>query len=413
MTVDLSVQNILRRISVLFIYLLNIEVTLVNTALAEIKAAFPTADPTLISLVSTFPMMIMLGMSFFVVPPLAKRFDKKDLVLFAIASYCFGGVGAAFINQTIYHLIATRIFVGIGAGLSAPLCGAYINELYDGLDKKNMLGWANAVGSLMGAGITMAAGILCAIRWDYTFFAYGFFVIVFIMAALFLPSSPAPVSSGMDLSEKAIVRLDYTPKQKVKLFIVCLYGFLFLLCCMTLMVKFAIFVDEKKIGDPVVIATAMSILMMGILSASAVFGFAEMLFKRYTMVVSSGLAGIGVFIMVNSHTPNPVFISSYILGLGAGLNFPLLQTKALAIGPKKNGTFANAMVLGVVNSGQFLAAFSEKGVGLFIEPTTSNLLYFVVWAFVAITIASIVYIIVDPFKGVNYDPDANAAPARA
>ena len=76
-TDDLSFKGVLRRISVLFIFLLNCEVTVVGTALGEISKAFPDADPILISLVYTFPIFIMVLINFFVVPPLAERYNKK------------------------------------------------------------------------------------------------------------------------------------------------------------------------------------------------------------------------------------------------------------------------------------------------------------------------------------------------
>jgi MFS family permease len=405
-SVDLSFKSIFRRISVLFIYLLNVEVTVVGTALGEIKKAFPDADPVLISLVYTFPILIMVLMNFFVVPSLAKRYDKKNLVMVALVIYTIGGVGGAFITGSIYHIIALRTLVGIGAGIAAPLCGAIINELYNGLEKTNMLGWSNAVDSLVAIGLTMLAGVLCAIKWEYTFFVYGFFIIVFILVATSLPSLPAPAAA--DSSAKKKVKLSYNRKQKLKLFLVCLYGLVFLICIVTLEIKFSIFVTDEKIGDPMTVATGMSVLMTGILTASFVFGLAEKLFRRYTMIVSSLCVVIGAFIMYNANAPTAVFIACYIVGLGAGLTLPLLQTKALAIGMKADGTFANAMVLGVVNGGQFLSTFVEKGVGLFVEPTVRNLLAFVVIAFLAITVVSLIYVIADPLKGVNANSKAVA-----
>ena len=408
-SVDLSFKGIFRRISILLIYLLNAEVALINTALGEIKNAFPNADPVMISLVSTFPMFIMIFMNFFVVPALAKRFDKKYLALIAIALYTIGGVGGAFLNGTVYQILAMRSLIGFGAGISAPLCGAIINELYDGLEKTNMIGWANAVSSLIGIVLIMIGGVLCAIKWEYTFFAYGFFVIVFLMVAVSVPPVPAPVSykEGTDVRIKA--RLTYTAKQKLKLFLVCLYGLIYVTTVMTLMVKFAIFVSDEKIGNPVVIATGMSLLSAGIMISSFLFGFVDKLFGRSTIMLPPLLTALGAFILFKATGQYMAYAAMLIVGLAGGLNFPFLQTKALAIGRKENGTFANSMVLGVVTGGQFLAAFVEKGVGIFIEPTARNLVGFVAFAFIAISVVSAIYMILDPLKGVNAVPEAATA----
>lgn len=406
LTADLNLKGIFRRISVLFIFLLNCEVTVVGTALGEIKKAFPDADPVLISLVYTFPILIMVFMNFFVVPPLAKRYNKKSLVMVALVFYILGGIGGAFVIGNLFQIIVMRTLVGIGAGLSAPLCGAIINELYEGLDKKNMLGWANGVDSLMAIGFTMVAGVLVAIKWNYVFFVYSFFVIVLLMIATSLPSLPAPAAA--EASETKKVKLSYNGKQRFKLFLVCLYDAAFTIFLVVVMIKLAIFVTDEKLGDPVIVATAMSTLTAGILVGSFLFGLAEKLFRRYNLVVSPLLVGIGAFIMYGANAMTSVFTGCFIVGLGAGINLPLVQSRGLAIGLKTDGTFANAMVIGVMNGGQFLATFVEKGVGLFVEPTARNLIGSVSIAMAAIAVVCITYIIADPMKGVNAKSEAEA-----
>ena len=95
--------------------------------------------------------------------------------------------------------------------------------------------------------------------------------------------------------------------------------------------------------------------------------------------------------------------------LGLILNLPVVQSRALAIGIKADGTFANAMIIGIMNGGQFLATFVEKGVALFVEPTARNLLGSVSVAMIAITVITLIYIIADPLKGVNANSDENVA----
>jgi MFS family permease len=405
-TADLNLKGIFRRISVLFIFLLNCEVTVVGTALGEIKKAFPDADPIFISLVYTFPILIMVFMNFLVVPPLAKRYNKKSLVMFALVFYILGGVGGAFVTASIFQIIAMRTLVGIGAGISAPLCGAIINELYEGLDKKNMLGWANGVDSLMAIGFTMVAGVLVAIKWNYVFFVYSFFVIVLLMIATSLPSLPAPAATNA--SEKIKMKLSYNGKQTFKLILVCLYDAAFTIFLVVVMIKIAIFITDEKLGDPVIVATAMSTLTSGILVGAFLFGLTEKLFRRYNLIVSPLLVGIGAFIIYGAGAITPVLIGCFIVGFGAGINLPLVQSRGLAIGTKTDGTFANAMVIGVMNGGQFLATFVEKGVGLFVEPTARNLMGSVSIAMVAVSVACIIYVIADPLKGVNASPDTEA-----
>jgi len=396
---DLNPKGILRRITVLFIFLLNCEVTVVSTGMGAITKAFPDASPILINLVYTFPILISVFMNFFVVPPLAKRYNKKSLVIVALVLYIIGGLGGVFATGTIFQIIGMRAFVGIGAGIAAPLCGAIINDLYDGRDRENMLGWANGVDSLMAIILVMVAGYLCAIKWNYLFWVYSYFIIVLLMVVTSLPSIPAPAAES---SEKKKVKLSYNGKQKTKLFLICLYEVAFTIFLVVMMMKLSIFIElDAKIGDAIVSSRAISVTTAGILIGSMVFGFADKLFRRYTMIVSTVCVGSGTYIMFGAHAISPVFIGCFIVGLGAGLNLPVVQSRALAIGIKTDGTFANAMIIGIMNGGQFLATFVEKGVALFAEPTARNLLGSVSVAMIAITVITLIYIIADPLKGVN------------
>jgi MFS family permease len=174
------------------------------------------------------------------------------------------------------------------------------------------------------------------------------------------------------------------------------------------MIKLAIFITDEKLGDPVIVATAMSTLTAGILAGAFLFGLAEKLFRRYNVMVSPLCVAIGAFIMYGAGNMTSVFTGCFIVGLGAGINLPTVQSRALAIGKKADGTFGNAMVIGVMNGGQFLATFVEKGVGVFVEPTARNLIGSVSIAMIAIAAVCLIYVIADPLKGVNAKPETEA-----
>jgi len=173
-----------------------------------------------------------------------------------------------------------------------------------------------------------------------------------------------------------------------------------------MMMKLAIFIQlDAKIGDAIAASRAIAITTAGIAIGSFFFGPTEKLFKRYNIIFSPLLVGLGTFIMFKSAAQAPVFMGCIVVGLGAGLNIPIIQSRALAIGVKSDGTFANSMIIGVVNGGQFLSTFVEKGVGIFVEPTARNLLGSVSVAMIVITVITLIYIIADPLKGVNASPE--------
>ena len=398
--VDLSLKAIFLRISVLFIFLMNIEISLVNSALAYFAKAFPNADPTSISLIFSISTLSALIVSIIVMPQLVKRFDKRNIVLVAICIYIIGGIGPGFFNATIGQVLIFRALLGVGVGLSAPLCGAIINELYSGMEKTNMLGWANAVGSCVGILLTLIAGFLCTLNWQYTFFAYGFFIIVLLMEYFSLPSMPVPtVTDANGVEHKA--RASYTPRQYVKLVIVLLYGLSFGTFLGVIIMKIAIFIADEKLGDALFTASVMSIFTVGVLTTSFLYGVLEKITKRYIIVVAPIFVGLGTLLAFNSSSTTTLIPAVFIVGMGLGLMQPITTTKVLAIGPVFNGGFANSLNVGVMSSSLFLATYVEKIVGLFIQPTARNLIGTVSFLFIFITVISLFYVIWNPLKGVN------------
>jgi MFS family permease len=398
--VNLSFKSVLTRISVLFIFLIPIESTLVNVALGDIAKAFPTADPTTISLISTLPTVISMIFVFIITPQLVKRFDKRSILLVALVIYIVGGVMPVVLNSSILHILVGRALLGLGIGLSAPLCGAIINELYSGMERENMMGWANGVGSIIGMGMSLAAGALCMIHWSYTFYAYLLFIVVVLLEFFFLPKMPVPVVKGADGMEKK-AKIEYTSKQKAKL--VCIYAWTFLATVlgMAVMLKVSITVTELGVGSAMAAGQAMAAMMIGMMLIDLVYGVIEKIIKRYVLVLMPLLVAIGFLLMAKSMTFSMFLVSSFIAGLGTGLGQPVETSRATAIGPRFNGGFAMSILMGSMMLGQFGSTYLEKLYGLFIEPTAANITFtsaILMFGFAAITL---IYVVVNPFKGAN------------
>jgi len=338
--------------------------------------------------------------SILVMPQLVKRFNKRNIVLVSLYIYLIGGIGPAFFNDTIVQVLICRVLLGVGVGLSAPLCGAIINELYSGMEKTNMLGWANGVGSCLNIVMTLIAGYLCTINWKYTFFAYGFFIIVLLMEHLSLPSMPVPKVTDADGVERR-AQASYTQRQYVKLVMVLLYGLLFGTFLGVILMKLAIFIEDQKLGDALFTAGVMSFFQTGVLTTSFLYGVLEKITKRYIIVIAPVFVGMGALFTFTSGSSTTLIPAAFIVGMGLGLMQPITTGKVMAIGPVFNGAFANSLNVGVMASSLFLATYVEKIVGLFILPTAKNLIATVSFLFIFIGAASLIYVIWDPLRGVN------------
>ncbi|MBP2642839.1 MAG: hypothetical protein H6Q67_726 [Firmicutes bacterium] len=395
----------LTKLAVLFIFLLNVETQLVNTALGEIAKAFPGTDPVLINLISNFPVFLALAISF-VIGKLAQKYDKKTLLITALGIYIIGGLGGAFINGSIAQILVMRALVGIGAGISAPLCGSIISDLYDGDEKATMLGWTNGFSSLLAILITMVSGWLCSIKWEYTFFAYAVFIVVLLLEIFALPSLPPVVAASSSNSEPA-EKPTYTTKQKIKLALIGLYVVCSMMIGMLLFMKMPIMVMQDNLGDPLLVATAFSINTGTAFLSAVIFGYIVKIFKRYTLALYSIFTALAFLTVFNAYSSTLLYIGFALNGIAVGLFMPALQLKAISTGPRANATYATSVVLGAMFFGQIISTFIETALKIFGNPTPRSLFLFGCIMFSIYTIAYIIWVVTNPEKdGIPSDTTA-------
>ena len=179
-------QGLVVTIAILLLSLTNIETSLVNSALADIAKAFPGVNPTLISLISTLPIIIMVPMTI-LSGKLCYYYSKKRILIIGLTLYVVGGVGGAFISSSIYQVLLMRGVLGLGAGLAAPLANSFIADLFAENDRAKLIGWSNAFGSIVAFIMTWIGGLLCVINWKYTFLAYLVFAAILLFEIVTLP----------------------------------------------------------------------------------------------------------------------------------------------------------------------------------------------------------------------------------
>lgn len=397
---DLSIKGILTKISVLFIFLMNVEASLTNVALADIAKAFPTVATTTISLITTLPTLISVIVAMFLLPNLVRMFDKKKIIIWSLIIYMVGGIGGGIFCATIFQLLLCRVILGFGMGLSAPLCAAIISELYDGMERTNMLGWSNGVSSVITMILTMLAGVLCAVKWQYTFYSYTVFILILLLEIFFLPSMPVPKRKDASGAEQK-VKASYTGRQGVKLVLVCAYIFANVTCTIAVLIKAAMFIVSNQLGDPIAIAGVLTVAGIGNLSASFLFGVIEKFAKRYVLVLAPLLLGVGAFMMCQSTSLGFFTFSAFVFQFGQGLGQPACTNKAVRIGPKMNGAFASSMVIGFIGIGVFTSTYFENLVALFMTPTPANVIGFVSAACIALAVITLIYVAWDPLQGAN------------
>ena len=262
-------KEVIMRLAVMLIFLANVENTLVNSALGEITRANPDVNSSVISLVSTLPIIVMFVMSFFVAK-IINHSNKKTLVLIALIIYTIGGVMGTFLAENIYMLLVARAVLGVGSGIAAPLSGTIIAQLFSGKDRTRMYGMTNAVSALVGALITMIGGFLMMIQWNYIFLAYSSMIIVIALVAVGMPSMPAEKMA--EPSEKK-QKIKLSGGQRGELTVLSVFMFFNTLAGWFILLKLAINITENNIGTAVLSSTAMSVFNVVVMVSSFIYIF--------------------------------------------------------------------------------------------------------------------------------------------
>lgn len=381
-------------VSVMLLYLLNAETNVVSSALGEITMAFPDVSPTLISLFSTIPVIIMFIMSF-VSGALIQKCNKKSLAIFSLAVYTVGGVMGFWLHATIYQLLIGRAILAVGAGISAPLCGVILSELYEGDKRNHMLGLTNGVSGVIQVLLSIVVGPLMLIDWYYIFLVYFVFLVVLVLVIIFLPSFKNTASAVVtkEKAEKPKVSLDGT--QKRKLIVLALFVFFTIMGANIYLLKVAIYVAEFNVGSVMVASMGMAAMGASIVIVSFVFGFIHKVLRRFTMAFSPILVAVSYIILLVGGSAAAVILALVVCGVGSALLIPTMQSEAASIGDG-NASVAIPIVFGMMFLGQFVSTFFQAFLGLFVEPSTMNVLY---GGLILTVIVSVLYLLYIIFAG--------------
>ncbi len=338
------------KVAVLCIFLMK-AVSVINVVLGNIKETFPDTDPALISAIGTVPVVFMFIMSL-LSGKITQKFDKKKVLIAALVIFIVAGVGNFFLCSSIYQILFMRGLLGVGAGLSAPLTGAIIADLFDGKERTQMLGFANAVGSIITSGLQYVAGVLAVSNWKYAFFTYGLFILVLIIELLALPSLP-PVEKQ---SPKEGVRVRATSGEKMQYALVFLFCFFYLMIQMLYNMKQAMYIMGNGLGDSALVGSAMSVQTLVAFLLGLAFAPLTKALGRFTLPLCCLITSACFAVLLLANSSAMVMVAGIVSGLQMGLVTPTLQMKALSICPPGgNTTVATSMVTCGLFGGQIVA----------------------------------------------------------
>jgi len=163
------------------------ELSVVAPILGSVGAAFPNASTFELQLIVIMPFFTSIPMSV-VAGKLAKRYDKKNLIILGLLIYGVAGM-IPFLAETMNQILISRLITGLGVGLVLPLPNAMIAEHFTGTQRERMLGLATSVANIANVLDSIAVGFILLLGWNYPFLCFAVCLVIMVIAVFGLPKS--------------------------------------------------------------------------------------------------------------------------------------------------------------------------------------------------------------------------------
>ena len=318
-----------------------------SPVIADMAAAFPGTDISLVQMVITLPSLM-----FIVFSPLAGRLmgavPKKTLLLFALGLYLVGGLFPFFFHSSIWLILAGSIIIGCGSGLLMPVCNAIICDFFPQEERAGLMGLtatATAVGAMLF--IFLSGRLVAAFGWSFCFLAFLLVLAVTGIVWLCIPSA----GGGAEADSRSGGRLELPP------FVAALFvlGFVFFATQNAFNTNSALYFAETGIGDENSAGLATMCNTLGGVLGGMLFGFAAARCRDQISSVSYGLICLGFFLAAFSGALVPVLAGGAFVGAGfAFYNAAGTYLLAKYLKPENN-SFTVSIYMAVINLGGALS----------------------------------------------------------
>lgn len=344
------------------------ELSVVAPILGKISQAFPNA--------STFQLQLVIIMPFFASIPfsiiagkLAKRHDKKNLVILGLLIYGVAGM-LPYLCQTMPQILICRLITGIGVGMVLPLPNAMIAEHFQGIQREKMLGAATSVANIANVLDSIAVGFILTLGWRYPFLCFSVCIVIMIVAVAGLPKFP-PKNEQVaveehDVSSKNIPKIAYV----LVIFMAInwmLFGFN--------ITNMALFMTSEKIGLPWMIGIAICLPGLGSIISGTVFSNFNHATKNYIAPISIAIFALGFIVLFFTHSFATQSIGNLLIGFGSGMLNPYILNLTSQKVDKEHRDAAYGLVTSGIHIGYLAGPFVQLAIATITGNETFRFLY--------------------------------------
>lgn len=356
----------------------------VSSCLPEMFLAFPDHSRSSVELlmsVPAFSMIFMIALS----PVILKYFNERIMITIGLLIYGIAGMIPLFF-PSFPLIFLSRIFMGIGLGLLNTKAVSMIGERFSGNLQQRLQGIRCSMETLGQAALTMIAGQLLGIKWNYAFLIYG---IGFVILLMYLKFVPKRTNAFDHTVQKTKETYKITAQEWIIIIQNAVLGGIIVCSSVTNSLRIASYVTEKGFGTDVNGATILSIsTLVGFLSG-LIFGNLIKTLKRYMLPFSLCVGAVGFVAIAFANSLTMVTIGTAICGFAVTSCTSFIFNRLSTRLPLKALDTGNSMVLVGCNLGVFCTPFILRIINVVSSELSAGFLAFAILYFVLSIVAFI------------------------
>lgn len=221
------------KIAVLSISLMLMSPPAINGALPTIKSQLEISQAQT-EILSTLPSLLVI-VFILLSSSIANKIGMKKSVIIGLLLIGFGGSLPLFMGHYIM-IVISRLILGAGLGMFNSLAISFISLLYQGKTRVSLLGFRNSVESFGQAALTVIAGFLLNIGWQFTFAIYLLAIPLIFVVILFVPEVKTEGDTEQHL--KGEMKEEVKGKLPFEVVFICLFAVLLIMNSTAILVRF-------------------------------------------------------------------------------------------------------------------------------------------------------------------------------
>lgn len=328
------------------------ETSAVAPILGSLGKEFPEASAFQLELVSTIVFVTSVIFSA-VSGALAKRFDKRKLIIFGLVIYGITGM-MPFFADSLIEIWILRLLTGVGVGLVLPLPNVMIADCYTGRKREKMLGWITSVANVANVINSIVIGLILQLGWRYCFLSFFVVLVIAAVSCLGLPSSPPRPEQRAGNAESSPREAAFRTLPETVWALCAAMVMIWALFQVNILNTSFVVLDELEL-DAWLVGIAIALPGFASIISGVTFPYVHRLCGTFTVSAALLIFTLGFVVLINMDSYQTLVVGDLIFGYGQGLLVPLvLYVTASTTAPELRNS-AYGAVSGCIHLGILMA----------------------------------------------------------